>query len=136
MPTRRRHKGGNGKNHKDASQNSVMKQMTTSSPSVQQPPTLSGRAWAHGRLHRLPLGWECSTNQALSPPSTHSCHFLPSPSTPSSSSLSQRQSLPSGRDGHAGGPQHRRGWSAPGKSKDNTLLRCSLHHGTPSSLWK
>lgn len=116
MPTRRRHKGGNGKNHR-MQVRTVMKQRTTSSPAVQQPKCeRPGPGPGLGALH---------TPDVLPPPPPPLATSCPSPSTPSSSSISQR---------HAGGPQHQRGWSVPGKSKDNTLLRCSLHNGTQSSL--
>lgn len=41
---------------------------------------------------------------------------------------------PVARDSPAGGYQHCRSWCVLGKSKGNTLLRCSLHHGSQMSL--
>lgn len=65
MPTRRRHRGGNGKNHR-MQVRTVMKQMTTSSPAVQQPHTRAAWTRTHSRLRRRPLGWERSTHQTFS----------------------------------------------------------------------
>lgn len=55
MPTRRQHKGGNGNNHKDASQNTVIKQVTTS-PSVQQPQMLSSLGPGPRQAAQAPAG--------------------------------------------------------------------------------
>lgn len=106
------HKGGKGKNHKEANQNTIMKQMTTSSSSVQQPTTTaydvgppagcagSRRCWQHYKPHHQS---SLSLHSPLHP-------FPPQSSFHSFLSFCRDSSYPLGRDRHAGGPQHQRGW--------------------------